>query len=74
MTFSKNTTVRQFALSTPSIKDKWDLQKTRLMKKYPSLTESDLRYSEGQKGAMWEKIQIKLGLTKEEMRKIINSK
>jgi uncharacterized protein YjbJ (UPF0337 family) len=73
MPFRKNTTVRQFALSTPSIKDNWDSQKAKLKKKYPSLTDSDLRYDEGKKGAMWEKLQLKLGLSKEELRKIIES-
>jgi len=73
MTFRKSTTVRQFALSTPSIKENWDIQKAKLKKKYPSLTDSDLRYDEGKKGAMWEKIQIKLELSKEELRKIITT-
>jgi len=71
MTFRKSTTVRQFALSTPSIKENWEIQKVKLKKRYPILTDSDLRYDEGKKGAMWEKLQIKLGLSKEEMRKII---
>jgi len=73
MTSRRSTTVRQFALSTPSMKDNWDIQKAKLKKKYPGLTDSDLRYDEGKKGAMWEKLQIKLGLSKEELRKIIAS-
>ena len=73
MTFRRSTTVRQFSLSTPSMKDNWEIQKAKLKKKYPSLTDSDLRYDEGKKGAMWEKLQIKLGLSKEELRKIIAS-
>jgi hypothetical protein len=71
MTLKKNTVVRQFALSTPSIKDNWEIQKAKFKKKYPILTESDLRYSEGKKGVMWEKLQIKLGVSKEEWKKII---
>ncbi len=73
MTFRKSTTIRQFALSTPSIKENWDIQKAKLKKKYPSLTESDLRYNEGKKSVMWEKLQIKLGLSKEELQKIIST-
>ncbi len=73
MTIRRSTTVRQFALSTPSMKDNWDIQKAKLKKKYPSLTDSDLRYDEGKKGAMWEKVQIKLGISKEELRKIVAS-
>jgi len=43
------------------------------MKKYPTLTERDLRYDEGKKGAMWERIQIKLSLSKEKMQKLVAS-
>lgn len=71
MTSRRSTTVRQFSPSTPSMKDKWEIQKAKLKKKYPSLTDSDLRYDEGKKGAMWEKLQLKLGITKEELQKLI---
>lgn len=50
----KSTNSHHFARSTPSMKEIWDIQKAKLKKKYPSLTESDLRYEEGKKGAMWE--------------------
>jgi hypothetical protein len=73
MTIKKSTTVRQFALSTPSMKENWEVQKAKLKKKYPILTDSDLRYDEGKKGVMWEKLQIKLELSKEELRKLIAS-
>ncbi|MFA7227729.1 MAG: hypothetical protein WC061_01740 [Melioribacteraceae bacterium] len=73
MTFRKSTTVRQFAISTPSMKEKWDIRKAKLKKKYPSLTDSDLRYDEGKRGVMWEKIQVKLNLSKEELQKIISA-
>ncbi|OGU98234.1 MAG: hypothetical protein A3J84_03050 [Ignavibacteria bacterium RIFOXYA2_FULL_37_17] len=72
MTFRNNKTVRQFTLSTPSMKESWDMQKTKLKKKYPILTDSDLRYDEGKKGAMWENLKIKLGLSKEELQKLIS--
>jgi hypothetical protein len=72
MSSKKNTTIRQFTPSTPSMKENWDLQKAKLKNKYPVLTESDLRYHEGKKGVMWEKLQIKLGLSKEELKKIID--
>lgn len=71
MTSRRSTTVGQFSPSTPSMKDKWEIQKAKLKKKYPSLTDSDLRYDEGKKGAMWEKLQLKLGITKEELQKLI---
>lgn len=72
MTFRNNKTVRQFTPSTPSMKENWDIQKAKLKKKYPSLTDSDLRYDEGKKGAMWENLKIKLGLSKEELQKLIS--
>lgn len=68
----KNAPLRQFSPSTPSMKENWDIQKVKLKKKYPSLTDSDLRYHEGKKGAMWENIKIKLGLCKEELQKLIS--
>ena len=72
MTSRNSTTIRQFTLSTPSMKENWDVQKAKLKKKYPSLTDSDLRYDEGKKGAMWENLKIKLGLSKEELQKLIS--
>ncbi len=72
MTFRNNKTVRQFTPSTPSMKENWDMQKTKLKKKYPILTDSDLRYDEGKKGAMWENLKIKLELSKEELQKLIS--
>lgn len=73
MSHNKSTTTNHFSRSTPSMKETWDLQKAKLKKKYPALTESDLRYEEGKKGAMWEKLQLKLGLSKEELQKLIAS-
>ncbi len=73
MSHNKSTTTHHFSRSTPSMKETWDLQKAKLKKKYPTLTESDLRYEEGKKGAMWEKLQLKLGLSKEELQKLIAS-
>ena len=59
MELKKNTEINPFSRSTPSMKEKWDLQKAKFKKKYPSLTDSDLRYDEGKKGDMYEKIRIK---------------
>jgi hypothetical protein len=72
MTFRASKTVGQFTPSTPTMKESWDIQKAKLKKKYPELTESDLRYEEGKKGAMWENIKVKLGLSKEELQKLIS--
>jgi uncharacterized protein YjbJ (UPF0337 family) len=54
------------------MKEKWDEQKAKFKKKYPSLTDSDLRYMEGKKGDMYEKIRIKLGISAEELRKFLS--
>jgi hypothetical protein len=72
MTDRNNKIIRQFTPSTPTMKENWDKQKAKLKKKYPSLTESDLRYDEGKKGAMWENLKVKLGLSKEELQKLIS--
>jgi len=72
MASRKNTTVQQFAPSTPTMKEQWDIQKVAIKKKYPNLLDRDLRYDEGKKGAMWDALQIKLGLSKEELRKLMS--
>jgi uncharacterized protein YjbJ (UPF0337 family) len=68
----KKTEISPFSKSTPSMKEKWDEQKAKFKKKYPSLTDSDLRYMEGKKGDMYEKIRIKLGISAEELRKFLS--
>lgn len=72
MAFKASKIVQQFTPSTPTMKENWDRQKAKLKKKYPQLTENDLRYDEGKKGVMWENIKIKLGLSKEELQKLIS--
>jgi len=73
MITNKDLQFRQFSKATPTMKETWDMQKAKLKKKYPILTEHDLRYDEGKKGAMWERLQIKLSLSKEKMQKLIVS-
>ena len=50
----------------------WNEQKGKLKQKFAFLTENDLMFAEGKEEEMYGKLQIKLGKTKEEMRKIIN--
>jgi len=71
MELKKNIVINPFSRSTPSMKEKWDIQKAKFKKKYPSLTDSDLRYDEGKKGDMYEKIRIKLGISSEELKKFL---
>ncbi|MBN2348143.1 MAG: hypothetical protein JXJ22_04860 [Bacteroidales bacterium] len=44
---------------------------TRLRKKYPQLTESDLQYEKGKEEKMLRMIEYKLHKTKQEMQEII---
>ncbi|TDE44421.1 CsbD family protein [Flavobacterium rhamnosiphilum] len=51
----------------------WEEQKGKLKQKFAALTENDLLFTEGKKEEMIGKLQIKLGITKEELLKIIES-
>lgn len=56
----------------PDVKnDNWKEQKGKLKAKYPKLTESDLHFEEGKKDDMLKKLQTKLGITKEDLNKVI---
>jgi uncharacterized protein YjbJ (UPF0337 family) len=48
------------------VKGTWNVQKSKLKEKYPVLTDEDLRYENGKKDEMLNKVQVKLGKTKEE--------
>lgn len=56
------------------VKGNWNEIKGKLKKKYATLTDNDLMYTEGQKDEMLGKLQVKLGKTKEELTEIIESK
>ncbi len=51
----------------------WEEQKGKLIQKFAALTDNDLLFTEGKKEEMIGKLQIKLGKTKEEILKIIES-
>ena len=51
----------------------WEEQKGKLKQKFAALTDNDLLFTEGKKEEMIGKLQIKLGKTKEEILKIIES-
>ena len=51
----------------------WEEQKGKLKQKFAALTENDLLFTEGKKEEMIGKLHIKLGKTKEEILKIIES-
>jgi uncharacterized protein YjbJ (UPF0337 family) len=52
-------------------KGSWEEQKSQLKQKFEFLTRNDLMFVEGKKEEMLEKLQVKLGISKEELRKII---
>ena len=53
------------------IKVNWDEQKSLLKKRFALLTKKDFKCVEDNKEAMFEKLQITLGKTKEQLHKII---
>jgi uncharacterized protein YjbJ (UPF0337 family) len=54
-------------------KDNWNYQKRKLKEEFAMLIDDDLLFEQGKKDEMLEKIQIKLGKTKEELDKIIEA-
>lgn len=58
-------------MNSTEIKGTWEEQKGKLKQKFAELTDDDLLYAEGKKEEMMGKLQVKLGKTKEELRKLI---
>jgi len=56
---------------TSGIIENWNERKGKLKKKFGFLTENDLMFEEGRKEEMLRKLQIKLGMTREELVHII---
>jgi uncharacterized protein YjbJ (UPF0337 family) len=55
------------------LKGDWNEQKGKLKQKFATLTDNDLLFADGMKDEMLGKLQVKLGKTKEELHKIIES-
>jgi uncharacterized protein YjbJ (UPF0337 family) len=53
-------------------KEGWQEKKAVLKQKFALLTDSDLLWVEGKEDEMLQRLQIKLGKTKEEIKKIIS--
>jgi hypothetical protein len=49
----------------------WSEQKEKLKRKFTILTDGDLQFDVGKKDEMFDKIEHKIGKTKEELQKII---
>ena len=58
-------------MNTTELKGNWEEQKSKLKQKFAALTDNDLLFTEGKKEEMLEKLQKKIGKTKEELFKII---
>jgi uncharacterized protein YjbJ (UPF0337 family) len=58
-------------MSTEESIGNWDEQKGKLKEKFVWLTDSDVRFKVGKKEEMLNRLQVKLGKTKEELHKII---
>ena len=59
-------------MNTTQIKGNWEEQKGKLKQKFAILTDNDLMFEEGKRDEMMGKIQIKIGMTKEELEKLIS--
>jgi uncharacterized protein YjbJ (UPF0337 family) len=60
-------------INLTQVKGNWNYQKGKLKENFAILTDDDLLFEQGKKDEMLGKIQIKLGKTKEELNKIIES-
>ncbi|KAA5533454.1 CsbD family protein [Taibaiella lutea] len=60
-------------MNTQSIKGNWNELKGKLKQKYADLTDDDLLYTEGKEDELYGKLQQKLGKTKDEVKKEIDS-
>ena len=59
-------------MNTEPIKGSWD-DKSKLKARFLSLTNADLQYETGKSNEMFDKVQIKLGKTREELIAILNT-
>lgn len=55
------------------IKGTWNEVKGKLKQKFGGLTDDDLLFTEGKEDELYGRLQTKLGKTKEEIRKVIES-
>lgn len=60
-------------MNSTELKGNWTELKSKLKMKYAVLTDNDLMFEEAKKEEMYGRIQAKLGKTKEELFKIIES-
>jgi uncharacterized protein YjbJ (UPF0337 family) len=60
-------------MNTTEVKGNWNELKGKLKQQFSVLTDNDLMFEEGKKEEMFGRLQIRLGKTKEELNKIIDT-
>lgn len=60
-------------MNTTEAKGNWNIQKAKLKQKFADLTDNDLMYEEDKREEILGKLQVKLGKTKEELNKFLES-
>jgi len=60
-------------MDTTEVPEGWTAKKEKLKQKFAMLTDNDLKFTVGKKDEMIERLQTKLGKTKEEIQKIIEA-
>ena len=56
-----------------SLRINWAVQKAKLKTRFPKLTDDDLNFSEALKNEMFNKLELKLGITSKELQVIIET-
>lgn len=59
-------------MNSTVVKGNWNELKGKLKQKFADLTDDDLMYAEGKEDELLGKLQIKLGKSNDELRKIIS--
>jgi len=70
MAFTRYAEHQSYVPSSPLVILNWYVKKAKLKKKYPFLNDEDLLYEEGKESEMYENLQVKLDLSREELQKI----
>jgi hypothetical protein len=55
------------------IKNNWTEIKLQLKKKYPQLTEADLKYAAGYENEFFHNLELKLGMNREQLMTVLSS-
>ncbi len=56
---------------TPFTTQEWEGKRTKLQELYPDLSDEDLRYEEGKHHELYNRLQTRLGKTKDEVKSLI---